>query len=288
MEKTINRLTNFLNTIPKFVIMMLALILTLIIGLLDYLIDFIIGSETSITIVYLLPIFLTAWYIGRLSSIFISIVSVTVWIMDELITGNYFKSTFNHSFDYFMVFGLYIVIIYLVTFLKKEFEKEKEFAVTDFLTGVRNGRYFYEHANIEISRAKRYDRPITLAYIDLDNFKKVNDNYGHSIGDKLLATTAMTIKNNIRSIDIIARLGGDEFIILMPETDCNQAKIVVSKIKKYVERYLNKKKWSVTLSIGVVTCINPSCDLDELIKVADKTMYQVKKRGKNTIKYKQM
>ena len=138
IEQIFKKILIYFDRIPKFIIMILSIILTMIIGLIDYFLDFLIGSETSVFILYLIPIFITAWHIGRLSSVFISIISVIVWMLDELITGNYYIYFFKHFFDSIMILGLYIVIIYLIVFIKNELEREKEFASTDFLTGAKN------------------------------------------------------------------------------------------------------------------------------------------------------
>ena len=105
----------------------------------------------------------------------------------------------------------------------------------DFLTGVLNSRAFYQIATAEIQRSGRYGHPLTLAYIDLDNFKTVNDEFGHSTGDELLKTVARTFSDNLRSSDYVARLGGDEFAILMTETSAQAALNVVARIQVLLE-----------------------------------------------------
>ena len=146
-------------------------------------------------------------------------------------------------------------------------------------------RAFYEIATIELDRSARYLHPLSLAYIDIDNSKQVNDTLGHSAGDKLLHSVAKTIKENIRSIDAVARLGGDEFAILMPETNNQIAITAMNKLRKYLLDIAQQNNWPVTFSIGVVTCAGP-CKLDELIREADNLMYTVKKGEKNRIEYK--
>ena len=154
------------------------------------------------------------------------------------------------------------------------------------MTGIANRCCFFETAFQELARSKRYDRPISIVYIDCDNFKFVNDKYGHKIGDKVLSTVARIMKRNIRLTDLAARMGGDEFAILLPETSADQAKIVMQKIQKTLLYAMNVKKFPVTFSIGIATFITPPVTINEIINEADKLMYEVKRDRKNGIKQK--
>jgi diguanylate cyclase (GGDEF)-like protein len=184
-----------------------------------------------------------------------------------------------------MRLGFFFTAVYSLSEIKQLLEKEQTFARIDFLTGVANSRAFNEIAKIEIDRSVRFGRPFTIAYIDIDNFKQVNDTLGHSQGDNLLQSVAKTIKDNTRSIDIISRLGGDEFAILFPETNEENAKTTINKVQTELLSIVKNSNWPVTFSIGTVTCYK-SCNLDELIKEADNLMYSIKESGKNRIEYK--
>jgi diguanylate cyclase (GGDEF)-like protein len=162
---------------------------------------------------------------------------------------------------------------------------EKNLARKDMLTGAANRRLFFELAEVEIRRSRRYKHPFTLAYIDLDNFKKVNDTQGHNAGDNVLKVVVETIRKNIREIDLISRLSGDEFVILLPETNLSQAKVVIERTQKGLLFAMQKNSWPVTFSIGVITFEKVPSTADEMVKVADNLMYEVKKSGKNNIRY---
>jgi diguanylate cyclase (GGDEF)-like protein len=146
-------------------------------------------------------------------------------------------------------------------------------------------RAFYDLAQREIERARRFKHPFTIAYMDLDNFKMINDQHGHSVGNELLRIVSETIKKNSRAVDSIARLGGDEFAVLLTETGGESAKVVFSKLHKQIMEVMDRNKWAVTLSIGAVTYITPPNTVDDMLKKADDLMYSVKKGGKNMIKY---
>ena len=139
--------------------------------------------------------------------------------------------------------------------------------------------------DIEIQRANRYNTPLTVVYLDLDNFKAVNDRFGHKAGDNLLCEVAETISKNIRSIDTVARLGGDEFVVLLPETKAKPAEFVSRKIQNELLEVMKTHDWPVTFSIGVATYNKTIGTVDEIMKEADTLMYAVKLNGKNMIKH---
>jgi diguanylate cyclase (GGDEF)-like protein/PAS domain S-box-containing protein len=160
-------------------------------------------------------------------------------------------------------------------------EQEKDASRCDFMTGLYNRRAFYEMGEFEAKRAKRYQRPMTLLYIDVDNFKAVNDTQGHQAGDELLIQVGKTIKNSVRQTDITARLGGDEFAVLLPETDVAGGAVVSSKLHKTLGAEMEKNSWPVTFSLGCVTSNETHLDFDDLVKESDSLMYKSKKSGKN-------
>ncbi|MDY6970117.1 MAG: diguanylate cyclase [Spirochaetota bacterium] len=168
--------------------------------------------------------------------------------------------------------------------LTNAFNKLNEIARTDPLTGIPNRRTFIEKASLEIHRAQRYFHPFSIAYLDIDNFKNINDSFGHNTGDALICLVADTIKNNIREIDEIARLGGDEFVILLSQTDSKIAYSVVNKLKTILSEIMKENKWPVTFSIGIVTFIKPPISVDNAIAKADSIMYSAKQEGKDLIK----
>jgi diguanylate cyclase (GGDEF)-like protein/PAS domain S-box-containing protein len=164
--------------------------------------------------------------------------------------------------------------------------KEQELARVDPLTHLSNRRAFYEAAEIEISRAWRYSRPLCLAYVDVDNFKLVNDRLGHSTGDALLVTLAGTLRTALRASDLIARMGGDEFAVLLPETDGVSAELVLQKLQESLRQAMQQSGWNVTFSVGAASFPKPPGSLEAMIRAADEEMYAVKARGKNAVAVK--
>jgi two-component system cell cycle response regulator len=159
-------------------------------------------------------------------------------------------------------------------------------AIVDSLTGLYNSRHFFEQLEKEIKRSDRYLNPISLMFIDIDNFKGINDTYGHMIGDKILSLIAKKIEGSLRANDTAFRFAGDEFTVILPETTSNEAKIVADRIlSNFADEpiVINEKDLSeVTLSIGICEYrINEGTD--QFVHRADVLMYEAKGRGGNNV-----
>jgi diguanylate cyclase (GGDEF)-like protein len=128
-------------------------------------------------------------------------------------------------------------------------------------------------------------RPYTMVYIDLDNFKTVNDTLGHATGDLVLKSVVDTIQHQIRSRDYLARLGGDEFAILLTDLDQENAKIIIDRLQLALLERMRIKEWKVTFSIGVLTVLTLPESVDVLVSLADSLMYQVKDKGKDAVQF---
>lgn len=157
-----------------------------------------------------------------------------------------------------------------------------EMVVTDGLTGVYNHNYIYERIEVEIQRAKRYSKDLSVVMYDIDHFKSVNDSFGHQAGDEVLEKIAQTLKSSVRSMDIVGRYGGEEFVLILPETPQNGAYLTAERIRKNIESlHFNEKSLRITISGGVVSLTNENAL--ELINKADKLLYKAKANGRNQI-----
>ncbi len=259
----------------------LGFLLLLVIGLLDYFT----GVEISFSLFYVFPIAMIAWAgnwrIGTASALAGGI----LWLLAEAFAGARYSHPIILYWNAAVRLGTFLIIPFSVK-LGKDLEREANNARTDFITGAFNSRYFHELAQREVDRSARYRHPFTLAYLDIDNFKSVNDIFGHSTGDRLLHIIVDCLKSILRSTDIIARVGGDEFAILLPETGVDEAKIVMTKAHKMLQEQMEQHGWSVTISAGVVTFVQAPQTVDAALDAADRVMYEIKKAGKNGIIYK--
>jgi len=220
----------------------------------------------ALSLFYLFPIALVTWNVGRGAGIIISITSALSWLMADLMMLNSFSNIMIPFLNETFRLIVFLIITYIIFELKNALEKHKALAGTDPLTSVANRRAFFELANMELNKARRYRHPFSVVYIDIDNFKKVNDNLGHNVGDRLLCSVAKMIKQNIRVIDILARLGGDEFAILLSETGAEAASLVVRKLKNKLLSIMRGNGWPVTFSMGVVTFKIFPDSVDEILK----------------------
>jgi diguanylate cyclase (GGDEF)-like protein len=165
------------------------------------------------------------------------------------------------------------------------FQETQRLSMTDPLTGLHNMRHFYGLLESEVARTRRYYLPFSLILFDIDNFKAVNDSFGHQAGDEVLISVSKILVNTSREADTVARYGGEEFITLLPNTPKDEAYKLGMRIKDEVERheYLGSESVKITLSGGVASCPDDANDAKSLLYAADMAMYDAKMEGKSRI-----
>jgi len=255
-----------------------AAIVDLVLGIIDYW-----TGDVSFSIFYLLPIALLARYVGMAAGFLMSVTAAATSLIADLASGIQFSEPLLPYWNTLVQFGFFITVSVALVAIKCSVEELREMSQTDPLTGVANIRSFRDKGNAEIERSARYKHPFAMAYLDLDNFKPVNDTFGHSAGDDLLLHVARSLKASVRETDLVARLGGDEFAILLPETESDSAMAVATRIKDTLSSEMRENGWPVTASIGVAIFESPPSSVDEMIERADRLMYQAKKQGKKGI-----
>ena len=243
------------------------------------------GLEFSASIFYLLPVALASWCAGRREGVFIALCSSVSWYVAEFYAGRDYSHPVIYYWNMVVMFGFFLTMSFTLSGLNKALEKEKKLARVDSLTGVANPRYFSELAAREVERCRRYRHPLTLLYMDCDNFKFVNDQFGHQTGNQLLRLLASAIQNNICSTDIVGRMGGDEFAVFMSETGEQILPQALERLKSRLVEALQDAGYPVTLSVGAAIYLFPPESVDEVIRTADRLMFLAKNQGKNTIKY---
>ena len=181
----------------------------------------------------------------------------------------------------------HILILRDISRTKKMMKKLKELARVDDLTGLFNRRYFLERFQMELLRAQRYGHDTCLLMLDLDHFKKVNDTYGHAIGDQVLKKTGSLIRKMIRAMDLSGRFGGEEFCIALPETDLKGAVVFANRLRLALSRLrispVNGKPFRVTCSIGVWLIDESNSDVNVHLDEVDKALYRAKRSGRNRV-----
>ncbi|MDD5772003.1 MAG: GGDEF domain-containing protein [bacterium] len=261
----------------------LGVIFTLINGFVIYMTR----SELAFSMLYFVPIIMTTWLINKEAGYLIAIISIISWFAIDMVIIKEFKSPIVPYINGIFRSSLFLFMVFILSELKKNLDLQKELAGTDSLTGINNRRAFFILAEAEINRAVRFKNSFSVAYIDLDNFKSINDRFGHDTGDVLLRMVAGTIKHNIRSTDVFARLGGDEFIILFSEVSKSEiACVLAGRFQSSLKEIMKKNEWPVTLSVGIAVYKKVPASVDELIKESDSIMYFAKQSGKDKIKHK--
>ena len=158
-----------------------------------------------------------------------------------------------------------------------------EYAHKDMLTGLANRLELQERLEIEQVRSERSGSPYSLLYIDIDQFKLLNDSHGHHVGDEALKLLAEILRENSRNVDVAARVGGDEFVLLLPDTDEQSCDILIKRIEGFSKQAFEERSWQISVSIGQATEIGKTQKVDSVIQSADENMYEAKKMKRQTM-----
>lgn len=242
------------------------------------------GEQYILSIFYLIPISICAWYTDYKMIIFIILMSTLATFYDsEWISGDIVTETLAAIWRTFLHLILFSAIGFLTLKLKRQHQLLDRLSHTDFLTGLFNSRAFYQAAHHEIEQFALQHHSFSIVYIDLDNFKWVNDHLGHERGDQLLQEIAQIMQACIRDSDILARLGGDEFALLLPNTNTGTAQEVLERIRYRFTLQMSAYQYPVTFSVGIVVCLYPPESITAVLEQADQLMCQVKNDKKNAV-----
>ncbi len=247
--------------------------------------DYASGTYISLSILYCMPVSLAAWRLGRNAGFMMGVLSALALVVLNPRNLHVEAGMLIMSWNFLIVSALFGLVALLISKITELLEKERLLARTDFLTGVQNRMAFMKEVDQEILRALRHGQTLSLIYIDLDDFKAVNDRLGHHEGDRLLQAVGRTLLETVRGIDSVARLGGDEFVVLLPNADSDAAAIVAPRLRQALLGRMRTDLWPVTFSIGVLTCPIPPGSAEQLIHRADELMYRAKQGGKDRLVY---
>jgi diguanylate cyclase (GGDEF)-like protein len=254
----------------------IAAVLVALIGRLDY--DT--GYGTSVIVLYLLPVALATWVAGPAWGIAAALGSAVLSLLGDLLVVSSHGSLvpYWNAAVQFSVFALFALAL---AALRASLTRERLASRVDYVSGLANWRAFAEVAEAEIARMRRFGRPLTLVYTDCDDFKDINDRFGHGEGDRVLRQIGASLRDTTREVDTVARLGGDEFVVMLPETGPEAADRAVKRMRDRIRETMSASERPVTLSFGVATFCEPPASLDVMVGSADHLLYQAKRSGRD-------
>lgn len=230
----------------------------------------------------ILPVLVIAWIGGKRNGLLVAVLAVAMWAIADIVSERQFSTQWIPWANAVTRLMTYSLVALLAAQVRLQFEREHEHATRDALTGLKNRRAFLEAGTAEVERSKRYEHPLAVIFLDLDDFKQLNDTKGHDAGDAALQATARAMLSALRSSDRVARLGGDEFAVLLPETGYDAAVGAGRKIFIAVNTALEDFP-PVKASIGVAWFGEADRLFPAMLKAADELMYEVKESGKNAM-----
>ncbi|HYG69626.1 MAG TPA: GGDEF domain-containing protein, partial [Anaeromyxobacteraceae bacterium] len=247
--------------------------------------DVVTGPDASFVLLYALPVAFATWYASRGAGVALSFAGAVLSHLADLATRTGGLRPALVAWNVVVHLLTFLALARLLGALRDRLSDAQKLARTDALTHLANRRAFFETATLELERARRHGRPLTIAYVDCDDFKDVNDRLGHAEGDALLVVAARTLRGATRATDAVARLGGDEFGLLLPETDGPTAESLLARLRTTLLETMRRHGWSVGFSTGAVTFLHAPASVDEMMARADERMYEAKRTAKGSVRH---
>jgi diguanylate cyclase (GGDEF)-like protein len=245
--------------------------------------EFSIPPYFSLTPIYVLNVALVSWMRGRRWGLAFAALATSAQLLANVravVPADHVLSFYAN--DLSALIG-YTVVAILVGSMRTMYEREQVQGRLDFLTDTLNRRGFYEALAAEVARSRRSATPVSVAYMDCDNFKVINDTIGHAAGDDALQAVAKRAKSVLRKSDSLARVGGDEFALIFPDTNAQGAADAVNKLRHELDECMGEKGLAVSFSFGLVTFASPPASPDEVLALCDSLMYEAKRSGKRAM-----
>ncbi len=243
------------------------------------------GKDISLEIFYFIPVALVSWATGRAWGMVMAAIAAAVCFSIDIANGTTYHHASAYSWNIAARFGIFLSMGLLVSFLREKMEREEALTHSDALTGAVNRAFLFRLMQMEVVRLARYKRPFTVIYIDLDNFRAVNERLGSEAADQVLIRVVKCIQSHLRATDTVSRVEGDEFAILLPETGREASEVVTSKIHRVLTDAMHEQSWPVSFSMGALSCVRPPKSVDDIFLRADLLMQEVKQGGKNRVQH---
>ncbi len=251
------------------------------------------GFDLELYPLYFLPVGVAAWRVSQLAARVLAAVSAAVWYVANSAGGVIEGGAFVASSATFFRAGANLVAFATIAILVSELRRrqlatieagsEAETSGNDALTSLANRPAFYERAENIVAMARRAGTSFSLAYLNLDDFKRHNEEHGEKAGDLALQEVASVLQRSTRTSDLIARMGGDEFAVLLTDTDVATTNLTLERIRTGLAQTMAERKWTLTASIGAVCFSKAPASLEQAVRSADALMFRVKSAGKNRL-----
>lgn len=276
--QTLDRLKNW----PLGGVSAAAILLAAAIGFVDYRV----GDQIDLSLFYVPVIAVICWVINFRAAVMFAMLCSLMWLVDNWVNADIPLPELAEYWESAARFLLFVAFAAVLTHLQSALQREAVLARSDPLTGLANITSFVEQAERATAESRRRGSPLTVIFMDCDNFKAVNDNFGHPQGDALLKQVAESIRGSVRRGDVAARMGGDEFAVLCPGMDETLAQQIAERVKRDLDVRMRAGNWPVTFSIGVATFPIPPVSVADLIRESDNLMYAVKHATRDGLRFK--
>jgi len=274
MRKLLSRLEHT----SKPAITLLAVCVTALLAI----IDFATGPELHFMFFYLFPIALTSWFVNQRGGILIAVLCAVTWLFADYLGGRRYSSELVTMWNLAMRTAVSVVIAWGIGRLRSMFDKLSELANRDFLTGLPNGRAFYQLAADEMERAFGL-APMTLAIVDVEGFKWINHRFGYVTGDQMLCTIAHAIRASVPQSELVGRIGGTSFAILLPNANSEEARFILERLQRTLKDERRRYAQPVTFFISAIACTRAPRKVAELMHEAELRMARMKNGGHDTL-----
>jgi diguanylate cyclase (GGDEF)-like protein len=259
----------FLGQKPRSVALGVSAALVAAIGALSY----VAGPQLALPLFYVLPIVIAAWFAGLRTGVAISIAGALFWLGVELAQAQSLAPDIALA-NTAIRLGCFLALSYFIAALSQALE----YAHSDYLTGIANGRAFYDATFAEMRRSARYGGAFTVVALDVDDLRKINERFGHAVGDALLRSVAGVLRNSLRQTDLVSRLGAERFAILLPEADGEAARGAIRKLEGVLAGVAGKGDWTSSFSLGGVTFTSPPESAETALGRAEDVLQAARRR----------
>ncbi len=243
------------------------------------------GFAVCLGVVYVLPLLLFAWAAGPWWGALVATIAFACRAYVDWAIAPMRASPALVLSEFVATLLAVIMLMLSLWGMRRMLENAYSQSRTDVLTGLINKSGFYQVVGAEMEVCRRYRRTLSIAYIDCDNFKDVNDRFGHQAGDEMLQLIATTMTRKLRASDLPARLGGDEFAVMLPEISADFSRKVIDMLQLRLLHEMREHNWPVTFSIGIATFVRMPRSIDDMVNQADRLMYAAKYAGKAGVRH---